>query len=311
MAFSFTKFKDRVSGSVYSGSQRLAVAPKPVQKVIYSLLRGVIWLIYIIPGSYMRKTVVAFAAAIEQDPPREIYRGFANGFLLFAQRMEMLSQGRTDIIDQLLKIPEKARFEAILKEHGGVILTMPHCHGSLLMVRGLSARYPVLMLIREPKKDERAASQRRYFANMGCEVLDVRRSNEAAVARTVLKALRKGKIVIGTVDRIQKAPPPDEPVSKTSDCVRTMIFDQPAGIAGWPARFAAKCKVPILPIMVEHDTNALTLHIGDPITATDIVATTQKWVSALEDFFQRFPGNWIFVYDKHWSRLLRNRMDQA
>jgi len=306
MAFSFTKFKDRISRFTDSGSQRLAAAPRPVQKVVYGLLHGVIWLLYIIPGSYMRKTAVAYSAAIEQGPPRKIYSGFANGLLLFIQRIELLSQGHTDIIDQLLKIPEQERFEAILDEHGGAILAMPHCHGSLLMVRGLSARYPVLMLIREPKNDARAASQRRYFAHMGCEVLDVRRSNDATIARTVLKALRKGKIIIGTVDRIKKAPPSNQPVSKTDDNVRAMAFGQPVGIAGWPARFAAKCKVPILPVMVEHSVDAVTLHIGEPIIATGAVATTQKWLSALEQFFRRFPGNWIFVYDKHWSRLLRN-----
>jgi len=308
MAFSFTKFKDRISGVVDSLFRRVALAPKPVQIIVYSLLRGLFWLLYIIPGSYLRKTAMAYAAAVEQGPPRKIYSGFANGFLLFVQRIELLSQGRTDIIDQLLKIPEQERFDAILAEHKGAILAMPHCHGSLLMVRGLSARYPVLMLIREPKNDIRAASQRRYFTHMGCEVLDVRRSNEGTVARTVLKALRKGKIVIGTVDRIKKAPPSSQPVSKTDDNVRAMAFGQPVGIAGWPARFSEKCKVPILPVMVEHTPDAVTLHIGEPIIATDTIATTQKWLSALEQFFRRFPGNWIFVYDKHWSRLLRNRI---
>lgn len=307
MAFSFTKFKDSISGFADGGAQWLGAAPKPVQNTIYGLLRGVLWLLYILPGSYMRKTATAYSSAVDQGPPRKVYRGFVDGFLLFVHRMELLSQGHTDLIDQLLKIPEKTRLDAIIKEHGGVILTMPHCHGSLLMVRGLSALYPVLMLIREPKKEARAASQRRYFAHMGCEVFDVRRNNEVTVARAVLKALRQGKIVIGTVDRIQAAPPVDEPISKTQDSVRAMAFGQPVGIAGWPARFAAKCKAPILPVMVEQTVEAVTLHIGEPITATDVIATTQKWVDALEQFFRRFPGNWIFVYDKHWSRLLRNR----
>ena len=306
MAFSFTKFKDRISGFVDSGARWLGTAPKPIQKFVYGLLRGVLWLLYIIPGSFMRKTATALSTAVEQGPPRKIYRGFVDGFLLFIHRMELLSQGKTEIIDNLLKFPEQKRFDAILKEHGSAILTMPHCHGSLLMVRGLSTHYPVLMLIREPQKETRAASQRRYFANMGCEVLDVRRNNNVTIARTTFKALRQGKIVIGIVDRIKTAPPEDKPIDKTSDNVRAIAFDQPVGIAGWPARFAAKCKAPILPVMVDHTAEAVPLHIGDPITATDdVVKTTQEWLNALEQFFKSFPGNWIFVYDKHWSRLLR------
>ncbi|MBL4646415.1 MAG: hypothetical protein COA52_10050 [Hyphomicrobiales bacterium] len=308
MAFSFTKLKDRVSAGAYRFSGWLSTAPKPVQWVFYGLLRGLIWALYIYPGSHMRKTAAALADAIGQQPPRKIYKGFADGIVWVAQRMELLSQGRTDIIDDMFKMPEQARFDAILKEHGGALLAMPHCHGSLLMVRGLSARYPTLMLIREPKKDARAEAQRRYFAHMGCEVLDVRRNNEATVARAVLKALRQGKIVIGTVDRIKVAPPESDPVSKTSDSVRATAFGQPVGIVGWPARFAAKCKVPILPVMVEQSADAITLHIGEVIIADDIVTTTQKWITALEGFFGRFPGQWIFVYDKHWSRLLRERM---
>lgn len=296
-----------MSGFVDGWAQWLGAAPKPVQNTIYGLLRGALWLIYFIPYSYMRNTAVVYSRAVDQGPPRKIYRGFANGFLLFTHRMELMSQGSTDIIDQLLKIPEQARLDTILKDHGGLIMTMPHCHGSLLMVRGLSAHYPVLMLIREPKKEARAALQRRYFAHMGCEVLDVRRNNEVTVARTVLKALRQGKIVIGTVDRIKAAPPEDEPISKTSDTVRAMAFGQPMGIAGWPARFAAKCKAPILPVMVDQTEEAVTLHIGEPITATDLITTTQEWVDAMQQFFRRFPSNWIFLYDKHWSRLLRNR----
>ncbi len=256
----------------------------------------------------MRKTATAYSDALDCRPPRKIYAGFVSGIARVAYRMEVLSQGRTAMIDTLFRMPEKLRFEAILRENSGALLVMPHCHGSLLMVRGLAARYPTLMLIREPKNDARAAAQRRYFKHMGCEVLDVRRTHEALVARAVLKALREGKIVIGTVDRIKKAPPADEPVSRTSDNVRAMAFGKPVGIAGWPARFAERCNVPILPVMAEHSESEVVMHIGDPIKADGIVATTQSWLNTLEQFFRRYPGEWIFVYDKHWSRLLQNRM---
>lgn len=274
-------------------------------------MRGAFWLIYYVPASHMRKTASALHAAVGHASPKIIYRSFVDGVLLFARRIEMLSNGDTATIDKLLKIPQQEQLDAIIKQHGGALLALPHCHGALLMVRGLAARYDVLMLIREPKKDSRAEAQRRYFANMGCEVLDVRRNNEAIVARTVLKALRNGKLVIGTVDRIKQPPAEAEPVSKERDNVRAIAFDVPVGVPGWPARFAAKCKVPILPVMVEQTRQDIILHLGEPIIASDVLVTTQKWLSALEQFFIRFPGQWIFVYDKHWSRVLRSRSEAS
>lgn len=311
MRVSFTRFKDLTADKLYAVSSWLSRQSTPVQDMGYGVLRGVFWLIYYVPASHMRKTAVALHSAVGHGSPRQIYRDFVEGVLLFAKRIEMLSNGDVETIDKLLKIPQQERLDEIIKEHGGALLALPHCHGALLMVRGLASRYDTLMLIREPKKDDRAQAQRRYFANMGCEVLDVRRNNEAIVARTVLKALRQGKLVIGTVDRIKLPPPEAEPVSKERDNVRANAFGLPVGVPGWPARFAAKCKVPILPVMVEHTKADIILHLGEPIVATDVLSTTQKWLSALEQFFVRFPGQWIFVYDKHWSRLLRNRLSDS
>jgi KDO2-lipid IV(A) lauroyltransferase len=308
MRFSFTRFKDHTADKLYAFSNWLSRQPGPVQKIGLGTLKGAFWLLYYVPASHMRKTAVALQAVVGRESPKTIYRDFVNGVLLFVQRIEMLSNGQKQAIDDLLHIPDQERLDAIIRQNGGALLALPHCHGALPMVRGLAARYDVLMLIREPKKEARAKAQRRYFANMGCEVLDVRRSNEAIVARTVLKALRSGKLVIGTVDRIRSAPPEGEPISKEQDNVRATAFDAPVGVPGWPARFAAKCKVPILPVMVEQTGTSIILHLGQPIVATDVLETTQLWLSALEQFFKRFPGQWIFVYDKHWSRLLRSRL---
>ena len=310
MTFSFTRFKDRISGTANAASKWLGAAPKPVRAVGYGVLRGSLWLIYFFPRSHLRKTAGNYAPAIGQDNPRRLYGGFVDGLTRTAYRMELLGQGRGSEIDALLQIPEQDRLERLVAEGGGALLLMPHCHGSLLMVRGLAERYPLLFLMRAPKDEARAAMQMRFFDQMSCEVVDVRRSNEATVARAVLRSLRKGKIVIGAVDRIRKAPSENEPVSKTEDNVRVSVFGQVAGFVGWPARFAAKAGVPILPVMVEHTDDAIRLHLGEPITAGEIQATTQAWVIALEGFFNRFPLDWIFVYDKHWARLLEVRANQ-
>jgi KDO2-lipid IV(A) lauroyltransferase len=294
-----------MSGVVNAVSKKLATSPAPIRSAGYGALRGLLWLLYYCPYSHMRKTADALAFAAGTNGGRAIYSRFVSGLSHAAFRMELISQGRTEEIDRLFRLPEREQFEACLSETGSALLVVPHCHGSLIAVRGLAARYPTLLLVREPKNDSRAKAERRFFAHMGCEVLDVRRNSETMVARAVLKALREGKIVIGTVDRIKKAPAADEPVS--GDTVRVHMFGEPVGIAGWPARFAAKAGVPILPVMTEHTAENVTLHLGEPVTAGDIRQTTQSWASALEAFFCRFPGDWIFAYDKHWARILASR----
>jgi len=156
MRFSFTRFKDHTADKAYAVSNWLSRQSTPVQNVGYGILRGAFWLIYYVPASHMRKTAIALHAAVGHASPKIIYRDFVSGVLLFARRIEMLSNGDTDTIDKLLKIPQQRQLDDIIKQHGGALLALPHCHGALLMVRGLAARYDVLMLIREPKKDSRA-----------------------------------------------------------------------------------------------------------------------------------------------------------
>jgi lauroyl/myristoyl acyltransferase len=302
---SFTKFKDRIWFVVDRGTKSLATAPVPVQRAGYGVVRGVLWLAYTLPASPLRITAASLGLAVKQGPPRKLYGEFVELFILALRRMELLRLGRTDAIDALLQIPQQARLDECLKGGAGAVLVMPHCHASVVMVRALAARYPTLMLIREPAKEIRAETQRPYYEHIGCELFDVRRNSDALVARAVLGALRQGKIVVGVVDRIKEAPPEQDPVRKGDDTVRATVFERPAGFVGWPARFAVKCNAPIIPAMVEQTPEAITLHLAEVITATDPVATTQTWVTGLEQLLRRFPSDWGFVYDKHWARVLR------
>ena len=305
MGASFTKFKDRIWFTVDRGTKSLATAPKPVQDAGYGVMRGILWLAYYLPGAPLRSTAASLARAVDQGPARKLYGGFVERFLLALRRMELLRLGKTDIIDQLLIIPDQARLDQCLSDGNGVMMVMPHCHASVLSVRALAARYPTLMLIREPAKESRAETQRPYYTHIGCDLFDVRRNSDALVARAVLNALRQGKIVVGVVDRIKETPPLDDPIRKSDDTVRATVFGQPAGFVGWPARFAAKCNAPILPVMIEQTDDALTMHLGEVIAPTDPVATTQSWVAGLEQLLRRFPCDWGFVYDKNWAKILR------
>jgi KDO2-lipid IV(A) lauroyltransferase len=307
---SFTKLKDRIGGVLFGISRGLGAAPRPIQWLGYGAAAGFVRALYFVPGLPMRKTARAYVRATGGGSAWRVYTGFADGVIRMARRMEQLRQGGGGAIDALFRHADPGAFERLVAEHGRALIVMPHCHGALMMVRGFAARYPTFMLIREPSNDDRAARQRPYFEDMGCEILDVRRNNEAAVARAVLKALKQGKFVIGTVDRIKHPPPVSEPIDKLADNVRIEAFGEAVGVAGWPVRFADKCGVPILPVMVEHTDRAVTLHAGAPIIPGDVLETTQAWADALELFYRRFPRDWINMYDKHWTRVLKARGDK-
>jgi KDO2-lipid IV(A) lauroyltransferase len=162
------------------------------------------------------------------------------------------------------------------------------------------------MLVRESKKDSRAAAQRTYYDHLGCPCIDVRRTGDAAVARAVLKALRQGGVVVGVVDRIQAAPPADAPFDKARDMVRVTSFGEPVGMVGWPLRFASRPGSPVLPAMVRQTETSIILELDQPVARTDdLQSGTQEIASALEALVRRFPRDWLFVYDKHWRNVLQ------
>ncbi|OSP56571.1 hypothetical protein [Pseudoruegeria sp. SK021] len=301
---SFTTFKDRIWSVFDGGTRRIAAAPKPIQDVGYGLITGVLNGAYYLPGAPLRAIASDLVAVLGSGTARQYHRDFSARFMLSLRRMEALRLGQTEKIDGLLQIPELDRLDA-LSGQGGIIMVMPHCHASVLVARGLAARYPTLLLVRETKNEARAEAQRSFYRKLGCDYLDVRRNNEVTVARTVLGALRQGKIVIGVVDRIRNAPRGGAEFSKSDDTVRTRTFGQSVGAVGWPARFAVKCRVPILPVTVEQTDAAMILHLGDAITGGDLVPTTQSWMTAIEALILRFPKDWLFVYDKHWARVLK------
>ena len=307
MGRSFTKFKDRIWGVVDLAARGLASSPKPVQDAGYGLLRSILWSAYHAPGTPLKSTAAAFATVLGGDSGRALWSGFVDRFVWALRRQEALRLGATAETEALFHLPQKHRLDALMATHGGVVLAMPHCHASLLMVRGLSAQYRVLMLVREPADPARAERMRVYYDNLGAERLDVRNSSSVTVARTVLRALRQGHIVVGTVDRIKAAPGDGETYNANDDVNLCTAFGQPIGFPAWPARFADKANVPLVPVMVSLTPDAVTAHLGDPVDCSDQLAGTQACMAGLQAFFEQFPRDWGFVYDKHWTRVMKAR----
>ena len=307
---SFTNVKNRVwvAYDVFAGW--LARRSMPVRKVGYGLFGGVLWIAYLLPGSSIRKTFRALAELLEVEHVTRLFSGYVTGFMRGMNRIEQLRHGFTDGVEALFEFPEEDRLRALLKE-GGVTMVFPHAHSNLAMGRGLSQRFPLLFLVRSTTNEKRAASEKEIYDNMGADFLDVRRESAAVVARRVLKELKGGGLVLGTVDRITFPPKEEAPISSVSDVVRVDAFGEAVGMTGWPARFSAKAGATILPAFVVQTEDKISLRLGPAIRPTDdLIASTQAWTDEMIKLIRAHPEEWTFALDKHWSRTLKQARPQ-
>lgn len=302
---SFTNVKNRVWAGYDVFAGWLARRSPPVRRVGYGVFGVILWVAYLVPGSSIRATFAALARQLDLDAPTRLFRGYVQGFLRGMNRIEQLRHGYTEGVEALFEFPEEARLHALL-ERGGVVMVFPHTHANLAMGRGLSQRFPLLFLVRSTTNEKRAASEKEIYDNMGADFLDVRREPAANVARTVLKSLKTGGLILGTVDRINRPPSADAPVDAVRDLVRASAFGEAVGMTGWPARFSARAGATILPAYVVQTGTVISLRLGPDITPTDdLVASTQAWTDEMMALIRAHPEEWTFALDKHWSRTLK------
>ena len=302
---SFTRTKDRIWAVYDVAAAWLAKRSMPVRRAGYGLFGLILWLAYLVPKTKVRATMAALARQVGDPGPRPLFARFVTGFLRGMNRTEQVRHGHVAEIDAMLTIPDEDRLQRLM-EQGGAVMVVPHTHASLAMGRGLCQRYPVFLLVKTTGNERRAASERQIYDQFGCDYMDVRIENPAKVARGVLKALREGKLVVATVDRLRRAPPSDMPVDGESDMVRVTAFGAPVGVAGWPVRFAGKACAPILLARVSQtDTHIVLNFRPEVMPGADIVETTQAWMGELEALMRAYPDEWTFALDKHWSRVLR------
>lgn len=299
----FTKFKDSI-WKLYAWVARMGMAlPGPLARASFGGIGALMWIAWAFPTSPMRRAFKDLARQCDRGSAIGIFGRYVRSFQLLLYRMECIRHGRTEEIGALLHIPEQERFDDIVSR-GGALFLMPHAHGSVTMAEALGQVHPLLLFVRATKDDERAAFQREYYDQMTCDVIDVRRADDVVSSRKMLSALRKGHIILGGGDFIRRAPKVQENAAK--DVVRVDAFGEPVGAMRWPARFAAKTGVPIVPVNIVETGNQLTLHMGEEIAPGDIVATTQKWMDGMVDLIRQYPDQWVFCLDQHWRRVLEH-----
>lgn len=298
----FTRTKDRAFNTYNLFAGWLARRPRPVRFGVYSVVGAVMWAAYLLPGVHVRPTMVALARQVGAASPAKLYGEYVRRFTTGLDLAERVRHGFASEVDGLLTIEDRERFDD-LRGKGGIFLALPHLHASVAMTRALARTHEVLLVARLTPDRKRAEAQWRLFEQLGCDVVDARNEPPGVVARKTLRALRSGKIVIGTADRIR--PPPSREVDTARGQVKARVFGQDVGVESWPTRFAMEAKVPIVPATVRQTRDGITLIPGRAIWPTDGIAeTTQSWIAEMEGLIRSNPEEWNFSLDKHWSRVL-------
>ena len=267
--------------------------------VLNAIAAGLGWIgkaYYFMPGSHARRTVRNLCRVIGRSDPRATYFRLMDNLTCAAKAFGRLMRAGPDALAEMTDFDGAAlaTCREAWEKSGGAIFVVPHCVGSVLSAARFGKEFPSMMLVRESKSRRRGRIMRQYFEKLGPELLFVRRADPVSLARSILNSLRARKFVVGTTDLARC----------TRDTIAVEMFGERVRMPDWPARFAAKRKVPIVPGYVHIVNGRILMITGEPYLEEDLTASTQRWARFFEENIRAYPSDWIFMLDKRWSRIL-------
>jgi len=250
----------------------------------------------LVPANHICRTVDDLCRVIGRSDGRAVRRQFMDNVVDAIQAYGRFVRSGPDALAEatFFDEPSLKRCRRAWERCGGAICVVPHCVGSVLSAVRFGREFPSLLLVRESRSERRSRIMQWYFERLGPEMLYVRRASPTAVTRSILKAFREGKFIVGTTDLARRRP----------DTIEVEMFGQRVSLPDWPARFAARRKVPIVPGYTRMVDGRIMMILGEPYRAKDPIIATQRWASFFEAQIRKSPADWLFMLEKRWSRLL-------
>lgn len=263
-------------------------------------LIAIMHVLYFWPGNPLRvscKAVCRIAAreGFQHDPGR-IYRQFLHNALGVIENYFLLHRhGIGHIADRILLREQDAdMIRGLAKQHGGVILAVPHNIASAISALKLNRSFPLLVVARNPHTIARTKITLEFFEHMQVPVLMVRGGNTFELSRNLFSVLRTGRVIAATLDNIENS----------VEQVDVTIFGQRVGMARWAAKIAARKKLPVVPCYFSSTGNRHRIVFGEPIITGDIEAAVQNYTRFFEQNILTDPASWAYLADKRWRRIL-------
>lgn len=295
----FRKVKDAGVGPV---DWLLRQAPLPVTRSAFSAMGLGARLYYSLPGNHLRRTIRNFHAFCNNSND-SLFSDFQKNIdLAMSLAVKLVREGADSVAERVDFDGESLqRVRKVQEQYGCGIFVVPHCAGSVLSATRFGREFPSVVLVRESKSDRRAGILRPYFEKLGPELFYVRRSDPASVARGIIRVLHEKKFIIGTTDLARKTP----------DTVSAKVFGQEVNLPAWPARFSGRRNAPIIPGFIRMHEGRIVLMCGEPFIEKDLGAATQRWASYFEESIRKYPADWLFMFDKRWSRIIARAAGKA
>jgi len=275
----------------------LAKLPFPFTKALGCWIGLVFKSAYFVPASHFRKVSKDMAMLAGLNDPACLYfrtvDNLVRAFLGFCRLSRDGADAVADAMDFAPGSVENCR--RVREGYGAGIFLVPHNTGAILAAARFGREFPSVLLVRESKSLQRRRILVRYLKMLGPTLVFVRQSDPKSVVRAILDALREKKLIIGTTDL----------VLRRTDTVEVVVFGQRAWMPAWPARFARRRNVPLVPCYIRFAGNGrLRMSCDEPYLAGDVTETTQRWATRLEENILGSPEDWPFMFEKRWARLL-------
>lgn len=302
--FRGTWLKHALVCSYYWGSRFL---PSPLVRGGFLALTGGAKLLSRIPGNPVRRSCddlaeLARARGIERNGG-QIYRDFIEQFEVVGPLLHnAYRHGPEPVLEVCDLAPEdRALVDKLRREHGGVLIPIPHNVGAAVSGVAFSHAFPSLLMGKNGDAAWRAAIAVEVFERMGIQPLLVRGKNPMTVSRRVFEALNRDQVVVATVDNLHRK----------SNRVDAEIFGGAVGFNPWAVRLAARAKVPVLPGYVGMESGRLKFVFGDPILGAGVQETVQHFTQFFEDRILLDPASWAFMAHKRWRMVLSQAAERV
>jgi hypothetical protein len=274
------------------------ILPAPVLDLLLRSVIGSIRLAWWVPGNPLRRncervTELAARSGIRHRP-RVIYQRLLGQISLVLRAFVRIHKHGREVA--LCRVPVddglRRTVEALLAEHGSVILAVPHNVCSVFSALGLP-KDRLLLVVRNREGRHNRVSQE-VISRMEVETLEVRELGPVALSRAMMRALSDGKVLVTTLDNSYRKP----------DAVEIDVFGVPKGFGPWAARIAAKRGVPMLPCYPRSEGGVVEVRTGKPLVSRDSLELMENYVGFFESWILRDPGSWAFLGDKRWGMHL-------
>ncbi len=293
----FRSIKNAVARPLHRFGYMVAGLPGGLQRAIMRSIGTAARAAYFFPDSHLFRAVDNFCHVTGRPDSWRIFSSMVANIEHTALHFGRLYRyGRDQLVAQTdLDLFFQAESRRLSQAGNGLIILVPHCIGAVLSSARLSMFHPTVLLVREPRDQNRCRLLLEYLEKLGPEFILARNTPPTVVMRRLVRALKDRKVVVGTTDALG----PDGP-----DKVDARAFGQRIYSPSWPAELSSRLNAPILPAYIHMEGPKIKL-LGDKgYVATDVRQCTQRWVSSFERRIRQYPSDWAFMLDKNWARVL-------